>query len=86
MQGDNEMSDQDRVGPSTYLTPEEAKAFHNLFVMSMGFFVLIAVVAHVLVWSWRPWLGEPMPMRAAAQSAAATQVVAPVGALPAQQA
>jgi light-harvesting complex 1 beta chain len=76
------MSDQDRVGPSTYMTPEEAKAFHSLFVMSMGFFTVIAIIAHILVWSWRPWLGEPMPMRAATQSAA-TQVVAPVGAPPA---
>jgi len=86
MQGDKEMSDHDRVGPSTYLTPEEAKAFHNLFIMSMGFFTVIAIVAHILVWSWRPWLGESMPMRSAAESAAVTQVVAPVGALPAHQA
>lgn len=51
------MSDHDRLGPSTYLTPEEAKEFHKLFVVSMGFFVAIAVVAHFLVWQWRPWLG-----------------------------
>jgi len=79
------MTDHDRDRPSTYLTPEEAKAFQNLFVLSMGFFVTIAVIAHILVWVWRPWLGEPMPMRSASQSAA-TQVVAPVGAPPAAQA
>ena len=59
------MSDHDRDRPSTYLTPEEAKAFHNLFVLSMGFFTLIAVIAHILVWAWRPWLGAPAPMLSA---------------------
>ena len=49
------MSDHDRVGPSTYMTPEEAKAFHSLFVLSMGFFTLMAILAHILVWAWRPW-------------------------------
>jgi light-harvesting complex 1 beta chain len=73
MQGEKEMSDHDRVGPSTYLTPEEAKAFHNLFVMSMGFFVLIAVIAHILVWAWRPWF----PGTPGYQATAATSISAP---------
>jgi light-harvesting complex 1 beta chain len=73
MQGEMEMSDHDRVGPSTYLTPEEAKAFHNLFVMSMGFFVLIAVIAHILVWAWRPWF----PGTPGYQATAATSITAP---------
>jgi light-harvesting complex 1 beta chain len=54
------MSDHDRDRPSTYLTPEEAKAFHNLFVLSMGVFVLMAVIAHAFMWAWRPWFpGTP---------------------------
>lgn len=54
------MSEHDRDRPSTYLTPDEAKAFHNLFVVSMAFFVTIAVIAHILVWVWRPWFpGTP---------------------------
>ena len=74
------MSDHDRVGVSTYLTPEEAKAFHNLFVVSMGVFVLIAVVAHVLVWMWRPWFPGTAPYEAA--KVAAVHISAPAGAQP----
>ena len=37
------------------LSDQEAKEFHGRFMMSFSFFVGIAVIAHVLVWSWRPW-------------------------------
>lgn len=50
------MSDNERFGPGAYLTPEEAKEFHKLFVSSFIIFTIIAIVAHVLVWAWRPWL------------------------------
>ena len=46
----------DRIGPGTYLTPEEAKEFHSLFITSFLIFTVVAIVAHVLVWNWRPWL------------------------------
>jgi light-harvesting complex 1 beta chain len=49
------MSDNERFGPGAYLTPEEAKEFHKMFVSSFILFTLIAIVAHVLVWMWRPW-------------------------------
>ena len=52
------MSDtRDRDGLGTYLTPEEAKEFHKIFISSFLAFTAIAVVAHILVWYWRPWLG-----------------------------
>ena len=38
------------------LTEQEAKEFHSIFVVSFIIFTLIAVVAHFLVWQWRPWL------------------------------
>ena len=38
------------------LTEEEAKEFHTIYRQSFLTFVVIAVVAHILVWSWRPWL------------------------------
>ena len=38
------------------LTEEEAKEFHKIYRASFAVFVGIVVVAHVLVWSWRPWL------------------------------
>jgi len=50
------MSDPEKLGPGTYLTPEEAKELHKLFVSSFLIFTLVAIVAHVLVWNWRPWL------------------------------
>jgi hypothetical protein len=46
----------------------------------MGFFTLVAILAHFLVWEWRPWLG---PARAFAavetnvQNADATPVATP---------
>jgi light-harvesting complex 1 beta chain len=38
------------------LTDQEAKEFHGIFVSSFLAFTAIAVVAHILVWMWRPWL------------------------------
>ncbi len=46
----------DRFGPGAYLTPEEAKEFHKIFVTSFIAFTIVAIIAHVLVWMWRPWL------------------------------
>ena len=49
------MSDNnDRLG--TYLTPEEAKEFHKLFITSFIIFTIVAIIAHFLAWNWRPWL------------------------------
>ena len=42
-------------GHSSGLTNEEAKEFHRLFMASFFMFTLIAIVAHLLVWNWRPW-------------------------------
>lgn len=38
------------------LTEMEAKEFHGLFITGFIGFTVIAIIAHVLVWSWRPWL------------------------------
>jgi light-harvesting complex 1 beta chain len=40
----------------TGLTEREAKEFHKIFVTSFIIFTAIAIVAHFLVWQWRPWL------------------------------
>jgi light-harvesting complex 1 beta chain len=37
------------------LTEDEAKEFHGIFVKSFLGFTAIAVVAHILVWMWKPW-------------------------------
>ena len=49
----------DGIGVRTYLTAEEAKDFHKLFMLSFIIFTVIAIVAHILVWQWRPWLPGP---------------------------
>ena len=52
--------DKDRPGGSTSgMTDNEAKEFHSLFMSSMIGFTAVAVVAHILVWMWRPWLPGP---------------------------
>ena len=41
------------------LTEGEAKEFHKIFMGSFIIFTVIAIVAHILVWNWRPWLPGP---------------------------
>jgi light-harvesting complex 1 beta chain len=43
-------------GSLSGLTENEAKEFHKIFVMSFLGFTGVAIVAHFLVWQWRPWL------------------------------
>ncbi len=38
------------------MTEDEARAFHGYFVTGFIGFTAVAIVAHFLVWSWRPWL------------------------------
>lgn len=44
--------------PSNYLTADEAKEFHKLFMTSFIIFTVVAIIAHFLVWQWRPWLAN----------------------------
>ena len=43
-------------GSMSGLTESEAKEFHGIFVTSFIIFTVIAVIAHILAWQWRPWL------------------------------
>ncbi len=49
------MTEPDRSSLSG-LTEDEAKEFHSIFVTNFIGFTAIAVVAHILVWMWRPWI------------------------------
>ncbi|NWG24364.1 MAG: light-harvesting protein [Pseudorhodoplanes sp.] len=49
----------DRSGSLSGLTESEAREFHSIFVTSFLIFTAIAIVAHFLVWQWRPWLPGP---------------------------
>ena len=51
------MTEYDRARISlSGLTRPEAQEFNKFFLISFVVFTLIAIVAHILVWSWRPWL------------------------------
>ena len=51
------MADRDvSTGSLSGLTEAEAKEFHRIFMGSFIAFTIIAIIAHVLVWNWRPWL------------------------------
>ncbi len=51
------MADMDRrTGTLSGLSEGEAKEFHRIFMASFIIFLLIAIVAHILAWQWRPWL------------------------------
>jgi len=43
-------------GSLTGLTDQEAQEFHALFMKGFFIFTVIAIIAHILVWAWRPWL------------------------------
>jgi light-harvesting complex 1 beta chain len=45
------------------LTEPEAREFHSIFVTSFIIFTVIAIIAHFLVWQWRPWLPGPQGYR-----------------------
>lgn len=41
------------------MTNNEAKEFHGAFIMGFIGFTIVAIIAHVLVWMWRPWFPGP---------------------------
>lgn len=53
------MAEHDRHGSLSGLSENEAKEFHKLFVVSFIVFTVIAIIAHFLVWQWRPWFPGP---------------------------
>ncbi|MGD1954456.1 MAG: light-harvesting antenna LH1, beta subunit [Sphingomonadales bacterium] len=38
------------------MTASEAREFHKLFIYGFIGFTIIAIIAHLLVWNWRPWV------------------------------
>jgi light-harvesting complex 1 beta chain len=64
----------DRDGSLSGLTESEAKEFHGLFVTSFIGFVVVAIIAHFLVWQWRPWLA---PVTGYKTSAVISQILPP---------
>jgi light-harvesting complex 1 beta chain len=53
------MADGNRSGSLSGLTEGEAQEFHRFYMQGLVLFVAVAVVAHLLVWIWRPWIPGP---------------------------
>jgi light-harvesting complex 1 beta chain len=51
------MASNDKPASATGLTEAEAQEVHGWVVRSFTVYVVFAIVAHVLMWMWRPWLG-----------------------------
>ncbi|WP_018411950.1 light-harvesting antenna LH1, beta subunit [Methyloversatilis thermotolerans] len=49
------MDDGNRSGSLSGLTESEAREFHAIFMTSFIVFLVVAIIAHILVWNWRPW-------------------------------
>jgi light-harvesting complex 1 beta chain len=47
------------TGSLSGLTEQEAQEFHAIFMRSFIGFTVVALIAHVLAWLWRPWLPGP---------------------------
>jgi light-harvesting complex 1 beta chain len=45
-----------RTGSISGLTDSEAREFHSIFMSSFIVFLVVAIIAHILAWIWRPWL------------------------------
>lgn len=45
----------DKGGSLTGLTEAEAKEFHGFMMQGTLGFGAVSLLAHILVWAWRPW-------------------------------
>ncbi|SEA45126.1 light-harvesting antenna LH1, beta subunit [Rubrimonas cliftonensis] len=57
------------------LTDAEAKELHEIYMKGLVLFTGVAVVAHFLVWLWRPWLAGPEGFAALENAAAALTMI-----------
>lgn len=46
---------QDKRESLTGLTDAEAQEFHKFMIQGFLGFLATSLVAHILVWNWRPW-------------------------------
>lgn len=53
------VENEERKSSLSGLNEREAKEFHGIFMTSFIIFVIVAAIAHLLAWQWRPWLPGP---------------------------
>ncbi len=56
----------ERTDSWTGLSDQEAEEFHRYYMQGFFLFIAVAVVAHLLVWFWRPWIPGPKGYAASA--------------------
>jgi light-harvesting complex 1 beta chain len=47
----------DNKGTMSGLSVQEAREVHSGIMSTTFIYIAIALIAHFLVWIWRPWLG-----------------------------
>jgi light-harvesting complex 1 beta chain len=52
----NTMAEPGSLRGSTGFTEEEAREFHGGYMRGFAVFMAVAVVAHWLAYSWKPWI------------------------------
>ncbi|MEM9839970.1 MAG: light-harvesting antenna LH1, beta subunit [Pseudomonadota bacterium] len=63
------------------LTDREAQEFHKVFISTFALFTIIALLAHLLVWIWRPWIPGTVPGSSGAEAMNTLITSAPFSAL-----
>lgn len=61
------------------LTEKEAQEFHQVFVTSFTVFAGVALLAHLLVWLWRPWIPGPEGYAAVSETLTSTPLLTMIG-------
>lgn len=49
------MADGENSGSLSGFTEQEAQEFHKYFMQGTLYFVGATLIAHILIWLWRPW-------------------------------
>ncbi|MEM6617014.1 MAG: light-harvesting antenna LH1, beta subunit [Pseudomonadota bacterium] len=49
----------ENTGSWSGLTDQEAEEFHKYYMQGAMIFTVVAIVAHLLVLLWRPWIPGP---------------------------
>ena len=49
------MAESERSGSLSGFTEREAQEFHKYMLQGTMGFIALTLVAHILIWMWRPW-------------------------------
>ncbi len=49
------MAESERSGSLSGLSAQEAQEVHKYFMQGFLYFLGLTLIAHILIWLWRPW-------------------------------